>query len=119
MGGPAQLAAPEDKRIQGKQDAQAAGELGQMGAEVLGAKEDLPAPLPVKRGRWALKPHGIPVGDAEGRKQRGKRIADESRVNIGQVPGPDHNQPTQARGDQHPPRDRLDLLVRHRSTPRA
>ena len=48
-------------------------------------QKNLPTSLPVERCRWPLQPHGISIGDSEGGKEYGKRVAHQRSVEVREV----------------------------------
>ncbi len=67
------------------------------------AEEHLPAAPPVERRRRSLQPHRVAVRDCERGEQDSKRVADQSRVEMGEIPRADHDENGQNRGEQHAP----------------
>ena len=92
VGGPAGSTPPEDEVIERKDADDALGPGGEVGEEPVTREEHLPAAPPEERRRRALQPHGVAVRNPKHGKQRGECVANERRVEVGEVAGADGDQ---------------------------
>src|SRR5262245_13279121 len=110
MRSPSGRAAPRDEMVERELARHAREPHRDIAGQVLRAQKDLPAPLPVERGRWSLQPHRVAVSYAECGEENRKCVTDERSVEMRQVARADYDEKGDSQSHERSPTGRLDCF---------